>query len=186
MPLVVCPDGSVLRNPRENDLAYALGMISHQAQGKLYDVVVVGAGPAGLSTAVYAASEGLSVAVMDCVPRVVSVTTKWLPFAWTLLTSATNDSAGEFSSGSSTRANVRAKLLAVTGSPFELPAGAVSTAFGFEYREDSIDARPDQVKQAGDLLGFNRAGAISGSCCVTAPGLDDLSGGRCTASMADW
>ncbi|MBY0381250.1 MAG: FAD-dependent oxidoreductase [Xanthobacteraceae bacterium] len=64
-PLVVCPDGSVLRNPRENDLARAMGMIGRAAQSKLYDVVVVGAGPAGLSTAVYAASEGLSVAVLD-------------------------------------------------------------------------------------------------------------------------
>jgi thioredoxin reductase (NADPH) len=64
-PLVVCPDGSVLRNPQEHDLAYSLGMIGHQTHGKLYDVAVVGAGPAGLSTAVYAASEGLSVAVLD-------------------------------------------------------------------------------------------------------------------------
>src|SRR5262249_22765601 len=39
----------------------------------------------------------------------------------------------------------------------------LATAFGFEYREDAIDARPDQVKQTGDLLGFNKAGAIQGS-----------------------
>ncbi len=51
----------------------------------------------------------------------------------------------------------------VTGSLFDLPAGPLSTAFGFEYREDAIDARPDAVKQAGNLLGFNRAGAVSGS-----------------------
>ncbi|MBI1213537.1 MAG: TonB-dependent receptor, partial [Alphaproteobacteria bacterium] len=51
----------------------------------------------------------------------------------------------------------------VTGSPFSVPAGEVQTAFGFEYREDSIDLRPDQVKQAGNILGFNRAGAVSGS-----------------------
>jgi outer membrane receptor protein involved in Fe transport len=56
---------------------------------------------------------------------------------------------------------------AVTGSPLELPAGSLLTAFGFEYREDSIDSRPDQVKQAGNLLGFNRAGAISGSYDVS-------------------
>jgi len=43
----------------------------------------------------------------------------------------------------------------------------VLTAFGFEYREDSISARPDQVKQAGNLLGFNRAGAIEGSYDVS-------------------
>ncbi|MFB9265016.1 FAD-dependent oxidoreductase [Bradyrhizobium erythrophlei] len=65
LPLVVCPDGTVLRNPSENALAMALGMIGRHAHDKLYDVAVVGSGPAGLATAVYAASEGLSVAVFD-------------------------------------------------------------------------------------------------------------------------
>ena len=65
LPLVVCPDGTVLRNPSETSLALAVGMITNQAHQKLYDVAVVGSGPAGLATAVYAASEGLSVAVFD-------------------------------------------------------------------------------------------------------------------------
>jgi thioredoxin reductase (NADPH) len=65
LPLVVCPDGTVLRNPSETDLAYAVGMIGGHDHKKLYDVAVVGSGPAGLATAVYAASEGLSVAVLD-------------------------------------------------------------------------------------------------------------------------
>jgi thioredoxin reductase (NADPH) len=65
LPLVVCPDGTVLRNPTETELAIAMGMIGNHAQNKLYDVAVVGSGPAGLATAVYAASEGLSVAVFD-------------------------------------------------------------------------------------------------------------------------
>jgi thioredoxin reductase (NADPH) len=64
-PLVVAPDGTVLRNPSESELARALGMIGGRATDKLYDVAVVGCGPAGLATAVYAASEGLSVAVLD-------------------------------------------------------------------------------------------------------------------------
>ena len=64
-PLVVTPDGSVLRNPRESELARAMGMIRALPKDKVYDVAVVGSGPAGLSTAVYAASEGLSVAVCD-------------------------------------------------------------------------------------------------------------------------
>src|ERR1700760_4002024 len=64
-PLVVVPDGRVLRNPGESELARALGMIRGVAKDKVYDVAVVGGGPAGLSTAVYAASEGLSVAVCD-------------------------------------------------------------------------------------------------------------------------
>src|SRR6185312_10618938 len=65
LPLVVCPDGTVLRNPSETELALAVGMITNHAHEKLYDIVVVGAGPAGLATAVYAASEGLSVLVLD-------------------------------------------------------------------------------------------------------------------------
>lgn len=65
LPLVVCPDGTVLRNPAETELAYAMGMIGGAAKDKLYDVAIVGGGPAGLATAVYAASEGLSVAVLD-------------------------------------------------------------------------------------------------------------------------
>jgi thioredoxin reductase (NADPH) len=65
LPLVVCPDGTVLRNPAETELAYAMGMIGGAVKDKLYDVAIVGGGPAGLATAVYAASEGLSVAVLD-------------------------------------------------------------------------------------------------------------------------
>jgi thioredoxin reductase (NADPH) len=64
-PLVVSPDGSVLRNPSESELARAMGMLRALARDKVYDVAVVGSGPAGLSTAVYAASEGLAVAVCD-------------------------------------------------------------------------------------------------------------------------
>jgi len=64
--LVVCPDGAVLLNPTEEQLARCIGMMDTAADGELFDVVVVGAGPAGLATAVYAASEGLSVAVLDC------------------------------------------------------------------------------------------------------------------------
>lgn len=65
LPLVVCPDGTVLRNPTETALAIAVGMIGDHAHDRLFDVAVVGSGPAGLATAVYAASEGLSVAVFD-------------------------------------------------------------------------------------------------------------------------
>jgi thioredoxin reductase (NADPH) len=64
-PLVVAPDGTVLRNPSESELARAMGMVRAIAKDKVYDVAVVGSGPAGLSTAVYAASEGLTVAVCD-------------------------------------------------------------------------------------------------------------------------
>jgi len=64
-PLVVTSDGTVLRNPGENELARALGMIGGPRGDRIYDVAIVGCGPAGLATAVYAASEGLSVVVLD-------------------------------------------------------------------------------------------------------------------------
>jgi thioredoxin reductase (NADPH) len=65
LPLVACPDGTILRNPSEAELGRQLGMIGTAQRLALYDVAVVGAGPAGMSTAVYAASEGLSVALLD-------------------------------------------------------------------------------------------------------------------------
>src|SRR5258708_31293673 len=63
--LVVVTDGTVLRNPSESELDRAMGMVRALAKDKVYDVAVIGGGPAGLSTAVYAASEGLAVAVCD-------------------------------------------------------------------------------------------------------------------------
>ena len=64
--VAVTPDGTVLIDPSETELATALGMIDDRVCERVFDVLVVGAGPAGLSTAVYAASEGLHVAVLDC------------------------------------------------------------------------------------------------------------------------
>lgn len=66
LPIVVCPDGSMLRNPTETELALCVGLISALDPDVVHDVAVIGAGPAGLATAVYAASEGLSVLVLDC------------------------------------------------------------------------------------------------------------------------
>jgi len=64
-PLVATADGTVLKNPSESELARALGMIGGPAGNKIYDTAIVGCGPAGLATAVYAASEGLKVVVLD-------------------------------------------------------------------------------------------------------------------------
>ena len=65
LPLAVCPKGTILKNPSESELARALGMVRIDKEGRTYDVAIVGAGPAGLATSVYAASEGLSVVVFD-------------------------------------------------------------------------------------------------------------------------
>lgn len=66
LPIVLCPNGKLLRNPTEAQLARCVGLVGPIDSDKLYDVVVVGAGPAGLATAVYAGSEGLSVLAIDC------------------------------------------------------------------------------------------------------------------------
>ena len=66
LPMVLCAGGQLLRNPSDNELARCIGLVGPIDPNRVYDVAVVGAGPAGLATAVYAASEGLSVLVLDC------------------------------------------------------------------------------------------------------------------------
>ena len=65
LPLVLMPDGRVLKGPTDAEVAAGLGMSGEWDAGATHDLVVVGAGPAGLATAVYAASEGLSVLVLE-------------------------------------------------------------------------------------------------------------------------
>ena len=66
LPIVICTGGEMLRNPSENQLARCIGLTHAIDSDKLYDVAIIGAGPAGLAAAVYATSEGLSVIVTDC------------------------------------------------------------------------------------------------------------------------
>ena len=63
-PVVACGSMLLLRNPSNRQLADAIG-IRQPLEDLLYDLVVVGAGPAGLAAAVYGASEGLSTAVLE-------------------------------------------------------------------------------------------------------------------------
>jgi thioredoxin reductase (NADPH) len=66
LPIVLCPNGELLHNPSEQRLARCLGLVGPIDPNRIYDVAIVGAGPAGLATAVYAGSEGLSTLVLDC------------------------------------------------------------------------------------------------------------------------
>jgi thioredoxin reductase (NADPH) len=66
LPIVLCPSGQLLRNPGENELARCIGLVGPIDPNRVYDVAIVGAGPAGLAAAVYAGSEGLSALVLDC------------------------------------------------------------------------------------------------------------------------
>jgi thioredoxin reductase (NADPH) len=65
LPLLVSPNGTVLRAPTDAEAGVFLGITPKLDPKVVYDVTVVGAGPAGLAAAVYAASEGLSVLVLD-------------------------------------------------------------------------------------------------------------------------
>ncbi|MGH9126389.1 MAG: FAD-dependent oxidoreductase [Acidimicrobiales bacterium] len=64
LPLVLVPDGATLQSPTALELAGALGLRTEATQ-PLYDVCIVGGGPAGLAAAVYAASEGLTTVVLE-------------------------------------------------------------------------------------------------------------------------
>jgi thioredoxin reductase (NADPH) len=66
LPIVLCPGGQILHNPGEGELARCIGLLAAIDPNRVYDIVIVGAGPAGLACAVYAASEGLSTLVLDC------------------------------------------------------------------------------------------------------------------------
>lgn len=65
LPIVLCPDGQFLRNPTDTGLARCIGLVRAIDPDRVFDVAIVGAGPAGLATAVYAGSEGLSTLVLD-------------------------------------------------------------------------------------------------------------------------
>ena len=65
VPVVICRGEVVLRNPTNQQIANCLGFNEAIDQGQIRDVVIVGAGPAGLAAAVYAASEGLNVLVVE-------------------------------------------------------------------------------------------------------------------------
>lgn len=66
LPIVLCANGTLLKSPTEAELARCLGLVRPIDASRRYDAAIIGAGPAGLAAAVYAASEGLSVLVLDC------------------------------------------------------------------------------------------------------------------------
>ena len=65
IPVIICRSEVVLRNPSDRDIADCLGFNDPIDQTEMHDTVVVGAGPSGLAAAVYAASEGLDVMVLE-------------------------------------------------------------------------------------------------------------------------
>jgi thioredoxin reductase (NADPH) len=65
IPIVICNNRTVLRSPSIQELASCLGLNAHITASEVLDLVIVGAGPSGLAAAVYGASEGLDVLVIE-------------------------------------------------------------------------------------------------------------------------
>ncbi len=166
LPGVVMHDGRALQDPRNDELAEALGA-STRPRDVTYDVAIVGAGPAGLAAAVYAASEGLSAVVVEseAVGGQAGTSSKirnYLGFPW-------NISGGELAERASRQAQqlgvhfvvARAALaLRATGtqrlltlsSGDEMTARAVVLAGGVAYRRLGV-AEVDALVGAGVFYG---------------------------------
>jgi thioredoxin reductase (NADPH) len=67
IPVVICRGENMAKNPSNEQLAECLGMNPHIDSETVRDVIVIGAGPAGLAAAVYAASEGMNVLVLESI-----------------------------------------------------------------------------------------------------------------------
>lgn len=65
VPVLICRGDAVLKNPSNSEIANCLGFNAPMTKEKIRDVIVIGAGPSGLAAAVYAASEGLDVVVLE-------------------------------------------------------------------------------------------------------------------------
>jgi thioredoxin reductase (NADPH) len=65
VPVVICRGGELLKNPSNADVAVCLGINAPPADDRVHDLLIIGAGPAGLAAAVYAASEGLDVRMVE-------------------------------------------------------------------------------------------------------------------------
>jgi thioredoxin reductase (NADPH) len=65
IPVLICRDELVLRNPSNSEAAACFGLNAGIDEASVYDLIVVGAGPSGLAAAVYGASEGLNVLVVE-------------------------------------------------------------------------------------------------------------------------
>jgi thioredoxin reductase (NADPH) len=65
VPVVICRGGELLTNPSNADVAACLGINAPPADDRVHDLLIIGAGPAGLAAAVYAASEGLDVRIVE-------------------------------------------------------------------------------------------------------------------------
>ena len=145
-PVLILADGHVLADPSDEEAALALGA-RHASDGGTFDLVIVGAGPAGLSAAVYAASEGLRTIVVD------------------------RDTIGGQAGASSRIRNYLGFPFGISGTDLCNRALEQAWSFGAETSvlREAVDLRP---AEASFVLGFSNADPIVGRSVVLAMGAD--------------
>jgi thioredoxin reductase (NADPH) len=163
IPVLICRGRTVLRNPANQEIAECLGFNDSVDQTHVRDVIVIGAGPAGLAAAVYAASEGLDVLVVESnAPGGQAGTSSrienYLGFPTGIaggeLTGRAQAQALKF--GAQILVAKRATRLVCDGTPYSVqiddgppvPARAVVIATGADYRRPAIE-RLTQFEGAG-------------------------------------
>ena len=193
LPVVVLWDGRVLVEPERGEIAEALGAQSHPADG-VYDVVVVGAGPAGLASLAYAASEGLRVVgieaeAMGGQAATTSRIRNYLGFRWGISGSEFGERASHHAEdlGADFIVTRRATQLSADGdhrvvtidTGEQVAARAVVLAGGVAYRRLGVDS-VDELTGAGVFYGAAASEAASMS------GLDVfvLGGGNSAGQIA--
>jgi thioredoxin reductase (NADPH) len=129
-PVAVLGGSAVLVNPSNAELATAAGITDEPLSGSLFDLLVIGAGPAGLAAAVYGATEGLTTAVVDAVAPGGQISTtsrieNYLGFP-------TGVSGAEFGE----RAQLQAQRL---GAEMFVPHAAVSLSYRDGYYHVMLD-----------------------------------------------
>jgi thioredoxin reductase (NADPH) len=194
LPLIILPDGQVLYDPTDREIADATGA-SIDTEGHDFDVVIVGAGPAGLSAAVYGASEGLDTLVVDeggiggqatssslirnylGFPRGISgrrLAQQAYEQAWVFGASFT------FMHGVTALSRAGDRLQVVLSDGRRVSAGAVILAVGAAYRRLGIPA----------LESLNGAGVFYGGPASEAPAMAGknayIVGGANSAGQAAW
>jgi thioredoxin reductase (NADPH) len=167
VPVLICRGEVVLRNPTDQQIADCLGFNDAIDQGQVRDLVVIGAGPAGLAAAVYGASEGLDVLVLESsMPGgqagSSSKIENYLGFPTGIsgqeLTARAYTQAQKF--GAQLMIAKGAKRLACAKKPYAIeiddgprvPARAVIIATGAQYRKLALDNLP-QFEGAGVYYG---------------------------------